>query len=168
MTEFQLDNNGHALIAVYVHDAEPGNAGRGGFLADIILDDGEYISTNENDPRWKCDSGAVIADRDDGWETANFDDSEWMELTYYEQFGEGIWGFGANAMRQHLNEPDCEAFWAWCGPNDAGGRCVLQIYDRDAECGACRALGGQLGGDQTGALDAKWARGRRTRMSSAT
>ena len=118
VTEFQLDNRGYALIAIYVHDAEPGDAGKGGFLADIILDDGEYLSTNADDPRWKCDSGDVIASRDDGWETAGFDDSEWMELTYYEQFGGGIWGFGADAMRNHLNDPDCEAYWAWCGPND--------------------------------------------------
>ena len=118
VTEFQLDNRGYALLGIYVHDAEPGDAGKGGFLADIILDDGEYLSTNADDPRWKCDAGDIIASRDDGWETADFDDSEWMELTYYEQFGGGIWGFGADAMRNHLKDPDSEAFWAWCGPND--------------------------------------------------
>jgi hypothetical protein len=38
VSDFTL-KNGSAVIAVYVHDAEPGAAGRGGFLADIILDD---------------------------------------------------------------------------------------------------------------------------------
>jgi hypothetical protein len=39
VSDFDLDN-GFAVIAVYVHDAEPGGAGSGGFLADIILDEG--------------------------------------------------------------------------------------------------------------------------------
>ena len=116
VSEFDL-KNGFAVIAIYVHDAEPGAAGRGGFLADIILDDDpEYIGTGE--PGWVCDAGEVLAQRKDGWEKPDFDDSKWAELQLYEQFGGGIWGFGAATMRQILKDPDCTAFWAWCGPND--------------------------------------------------
>ena len=118
VSEFTL-KNGFAQIAVYVHDAEPGAAGRGGFLADIILDDKpDYIGTGEDG--WRCDTGKPIADRNDGWEKVDFDDSKWEdELEIYEKFGEGIWGFGAPQMRQILKDPDCEANWVWCGPNDA-------------------------------------------------
>jgi hypothetical protein len=35
------------VIAVYVHDAEPGNAGRGGALVDVILDDGTYFGSDK-------------------------------------------------------------------------------------------------------------------------
>ena len=117
VSEFKLDK-GFAMIAIYVHDAEPGAAGRGGFLADIILDDEpEYIGTGEEG--WRCDTGKPIDDRKDGWEEVDFDDSKWEdELEIYEQFGAGIWGFGAAQMRQILKDPDCEAFWVWCGPND--------------------------------------------------
>ncbi len=117
VSEFTL-KNGFAQIAVYVHDAEPGNAGRGGFLADIILDaKPDYIGTGEDG--WRCDTGKPIADRKDGWEEIDFDDSDWEdELEIYEKFGAGIWGFGADTMRQVLNKPDCEANWVWCGPND--------------------------------------------------
>ena len=118
VSEFTL-KNGFAQIAVYVHDAEPGAAGRGGFLADIILDDKpDYIGTGEDG--WRCDTGKPIADRNDGWEKIDFDDSKWEdELEIYEKFGEGIWGFGAAVMAQILKDPDCEANWVWCGPNDA-------------------------------------------------
>ena len=117
VSEFTLDK-GFAVIAVYVHDAEPGGAGRGGFLADIILDDKpEYIGTGEDG--WRCDSGILLADRKDGWEEINFDDSDWeTELQIYEKFGGGIWGGGAGAMRNILKDPDCTANWVWCGPND--------------------------------------------------
>ena len=117
VSEFTL-KNGFAQIAVYVHDAEPGAAGRGGFLADIVLDDKpDYIGTGEDG--WRCDTGKPIADRNDGWEKVDFDDSKWEdELEIYEKFGEGIWGFGAGAMRAILKDPDCEANWVWCGPND--------------------------------------------------
>ncbi len=117
VSEFTLDS-GYALIAVYVHDAEPGAQGRGGFLADIILDDKpNYIGTGEDG--WRCQAGSPIADRKDGWEKINFDDSDWEdELQIYEKFGGGIWGGGAGTMRQVLNDPDCEANWVWCGPND--------------------------------------------------
>ncbi|MDE0481988.1 MAG: hypothetical protein OXI67_05380 [Candidatus Poribacteria bacterium] len=108
VSEFKLDK-GFAVIAVYVHDAEPGAAGKGGFLADIILDDKpEYIGTGEEG--WRCDTGKPIAQRNDGWEKVNFDDSKWEdELEIYEKFGAGIWGFGAGTMRQILKDPDCEA-----------------------------------------------------------
>ena len=91
VSDFELDK-GFAQIAVYVHDAEPGAAGRGGFLADIILNDKpDYITTGEDG--WRCDTGKVIADRKDGWEEVDFDDSDWEdELEIYEQFGGGIWG----------------------------------------------------------------------------
>ena len=117
VSDFTLDA-GFAVIAVYVHDAEPGAAGRGGFLADIILDDKpKYIGTGEEG--WRCDTGKLLAQRNDGWEKINFDDSDWEdELEIYEKFGAGIWGFGAAAMRQFLKDPDCEANWVWCGPND--------------------------------------------------
>ena len=117
VSEFTL-KNGFAQIAVYVHDAEPGAAGRGGFLADIILDDKpDYIGTGE--AGWRCDTGKPIADRNDGGEKIDFDDSKWEdELEIYEKFGEGIWGFGAAVMAQILKDPDCEANWVWCGPND--------------------------------------------------
>ena len=66
VSEFKLDK-GFAQIAVYVHDAEPGAAGRGGFLADIILDaKPDYIGTGEDG--WRCDTGKLLADRKDGWE----------------------------------------------------------------------------------------------------
>lgn len=118
VSDFTL-KNGSAVIAVYVHDAEPGAAGRGGFLADIILDDKpDYIGTGEDG--WRCDTGKPIASRKDGWEKVDFDDSKWEdELEIYEKFGAGIWGFGAGAMRAILKDPDCEANWVWCGPNDA-------------------------------------------------
>lgn len=116
VSEFDL-KRGSAVIAVYVHDAEPGAAGRGGFLADIILDDDpKYIGTGE--PGWVCDFGDPIDSRKDGWEEPDFDDSGWAELELYEKFGGGIWGFGAATMRQILKDPDSEANWVWCGPND--------------------------------------------------
>ena len=117
VTEFDLDK-GFAQIAVYGHDAEPGAAGRGGFLADIILDaKPDYIGTGEDGGR--CDTGDPIGDRKDGWEKTDFDDSKWEdELEIYEKFGAGIWGFGAAIMQQILKDPDCEANWVWCGPND--------------------------------------------------
>lgn len=117
VSEFTL-NDGYAVIAVYIHDAEPGAAGKGGFLADIILDDKpDYIGTGEDG--WRCDAGKLIGQRNDGWEEVDFDDTKWdMEIKVYEKFGAGIWGFGANAMRQFLQDPDCTANWVWCGPND--------------------------------------------------
>lgn len=115
VSKFDL-KDGFALIAIYVHDAEPGAAGRGGFLADIILDDKTYIGTG--DKGWKCDSGKPAAERKDGWEKTKFDDTKWKEPQLYEKFGGGIWGFGAAAMRVILKDPDCTANWIWCGPND--------------------------------------------------
>jgi len=103
-------------LAIYVHDAEPGAAGRGGFLADIILDDGTYIGTA--DKGWKGDIGPVLAERKDGWEKPGFNDSKWVPLTIMDKFGSGIWGFGAAKMKEVLNNPDCTSNWAWVGPND--------------------------------------------------
>ena len=124
VSEFKLDR-GYAVIAVYVHDAEPGASGRGGFLADIILDDGTYIGTSDWQgdkkdtwPGWKADKGDPIDKRKDGWEKPDYDDSSWEEPMEYEQFGGGIWGFGAAQMRQILHDPDCIAHWIWAGPND--------------------------------------------------
>jgi hypothetical protein len=117
VSEFTLDK-GFAVIAVYVHDAEPGNAGVGGFLADIILDDTpDYIGTGEDG--WRCDSGILLANRNDGWEKIDFDDSDWeTELQAYEKFGGGAWAGGTAAMQQIFGDPECEANWVWCGPND--------------------------------------------------
>ena len=50
VTEFDMPD-GYAVIAVYVHDAEPGAAGRGGALFDVILDDGTYIPSDDT---WKA------------------------------------------------------------------------------------------------------------------
>ncbi len=125
VSEFPI-KSGFAVVAVYVHDAEPGAAGRGGFLADIILDDGGYIGTSDSKgdkkdtwPGWKSDAGKPIGQRNDGWEKPKFDDKKWVEPMEYEQFGGGIWGFGAGAMRVILQKPDCLAHWIWAGPNDA-------------------------------------------------
>lgn len=124
VSEFKLDK-GFAVIAVYVHDAEPGASGCGGFLADIILDDGTYIGTSDWQgdkkdtwPGWKADAGKPIQSRKDGWEKPDYDDSSWQEPQEYEQFGGGIWGFGAATMRQTLHDPDCIAHWIWAGPYD--------------------------------------------------
>ena len=146
-SEFTLDD-GFAVIAVYVHDAEPGNAGRGGFLADIILDDKpNYIGTGEDG--WRCDTGKPIAQRNDGWEEINFDDSDWeTELEIMDQFGAGIWAGGAGNMRNTLKDPDCTANWVWCGPNDVED----DIYFR-------YTIGyGQLPVEPQGKLTTSWAR----------
>lgn len=117
VSDFELDD-GFAVIAVYVHDAEPGAAGRGGFLADIVLDDKpDYIGTGEDG--WRCQAGKPVAQRNDGWEKVDFDDSDWeTELQIYEKFGGGIWAGGANDMQNLFGEPECTANWVWCGPND--------------------------------------------------
>lgn len=114
ITEFEMPD-GYAVIGVYVHDAEPGATGRGGALFDVILDDGTYIPSDET---WKADAGPLLAERDDGWEKIDFDDSDWENATELDQFGSGIWGFGADTMRQTLNNPDSTAYWVWAGPND--------------------------------------------------
>ena len=127
VTEF--DESAVATIAIHVHDAEPGGAGVGGFLADIILDDGTYIDTQ--DPRWVCDSGIVLADRTDGWEAPGFNDSGWSELNVMDQFGGGVWGFGAATMAATLNNPDSTSYWAWCGPNDVEDEIFFRIVIGD-------------------------------------
>ena len=114
VTEFEMPD-GYAIIGVYVHDAEPGASGRGGALFDVILDDGEYIPSDET---WKADAGPPLAERNDGWETVDFDDSGWENATQLDPFGSGIWGFGAATMRETLNNPDSTAYWVWAGPND--------------------------------------------------
>lgn len=114
VTEFEMPD-GYAIIGVYVHDTEPGATGRGGALFDVILDDGTYIPSDET---WKADAGPVLAERNDGWETIDFDDSDWENATQLDQFGSGIWGFGAATMRETLNNPDSTAYWVWAGPND--------------------------------------------------
>jgi len=113
---------GSFTIAVHVHDAEPGASGRGGFLADIILNNGEYHFTGEKGKdgiqTWKCSDDAGYMKKND-WTKPGFNDANWVEPTLYEQFGGGIWGFGAGAMRANgLQDPDCKAFWCWAGPND--------------------------------------------------
>jgi len=114
VADFEMPD-GYALIGVYVHDAEPGDSGRGGALFDVILDDGTYIPSDET---WKSDAGSALAERTDGWETLDFDDSNWETATQLDQFGGGIWGFGAATMRQTLKDPDSTAYWVWAGPND--------------------------------------------------
>ncbi len=121
--EFDLIDGG-AVIAIYIHDAEPGAAGVGGALADIVLDDGGYFGS---DASWKADAGDPIADRNDGWETMGFDDSGWESAFQLDQFGSGVWGGGAATMRQVLNNPDCTAFWVWAGPNDGADEVYLRF-----------------------------------------
>ena len=89
--------------------------GRGGALFDVILDDDTYIPSDDT---WKADAGPPIDERNDGWEQPDFDDSGWDNATQLDQFGGGIWGFGANTMRQTLKDPDSTAYWVWAGPND--------------------------------------------------
>ena len=127
VSDFKLDK-GFAVIAVYVHDAGPGPAGKGGFLADIILDDKpDYIGTGEDG--WRCDTGQTIGNRRDGWEEVGFDDSKWEdELEIYEKFGDGMWGVGAGIMQQILKDPDCEANWVWCGPNNLEDNTYFPIH----------------------------------------
>lgn len=98
VSEFSMDE--YAVIAVYVHDAEPGDTGVGGALADVALDDGRYFGSDET---WKADAGSLIEDRNDGWETVDFDDSGWENAQQLDPFGEGVWGFGADAGRRHLH-----------------------------------------------------------------
>lgn len=114
--EFEL-RNGSAVIAVHVHDAEPGGAGSGGFLADIILDDGTYIGTGIEGDEWKASNDDSYL-KDGGWLEPDFDDIGWDEPMVYDLFGGGIWGFGAGTMRQFLKDPDCTAFWIWAGANN--------------------------------------------------
>jgi len=121
--EFDLIDGG-AVIAIYIHDAEPGAAGVGGALADIVLDDGGYFGSDET---WKANAGDPIADRNDGWETIGFDDSGWEPAFLLDQFGGGVWGGGADTMRQVLNNPDCTAFWVWAGPNDGADEVYLRF-----------------------------------------
>jgi len=121
--EFSLVNGG-AVIAVYVHDAEPGATGVGGALADIALDDGRYFGSDET---WKANAGAPIDQRDDGWEQIGFDDSGWEAAHQLDQFGSGVWGFGADTMKQVLHDPDCTAFWVWAGPNDVADDIYLRF-----------------------------------------
>lgn len=121
---FSLKNGG-AVIAIYVHDAEPGASGRGGALADIVLDDGRYFGT---DKTWKANAGKPIAERKDGWEKMDFDDSKWEAATQMDQFGGGIWGFGAATMKANgLKDPDCKAYWVWAGPNDVADDIYLRF-----------------------------------------
>ena len=109
---------GSAVIAVYVHDLEPGASGVGGFLGDIVLDNGDYIGTGIEGHDWKASSDPKYM-KDDSWIKPDFDDSKWEEPHVYDKFGAGVWGFGAGAMRNVLKNPDCTAFWVWAGPNDA-------------------------------------------------
>lgn len=123
VSEFNL-SKGFAVIAIYVHDAEPGAAGRGGALADVILDDGTYFGS---DKTWKANAGVPIDQRKDGWEKIDFDDSKWENATQLDQFGSGIWGFGAAEMRKVLNNPDSTAYWVWAGPNDVADDIYLRL-----------------------------------------
>ncbi len=139
-----FDEGAAATLAIHVHDAEPGGAGVGGVLADVVLDDGTYIDTN--DPRWVCDAGPTLADRSDGWETPGFDDSSWSALTVFDQFGGGVWGFGAATMAATLSDPDSTSYWAWCGPNDVEDEVYLRIV-----------IGGSTAVDPAGKAATQWA-----------
>ena len=123
VSDFSL-KDGVAVIAVYVHDAEPGASGAGGALVDVILDDGSYFGSDET---WKADAGTPLAERNDGWEQIGFDDSNWEDANQMDQFGAGIWSFGADIMRETLHDPDCTAYWVWAGPNDAADDIYLRF-----------------------------------------
>jgi hypothetical protein len=122
VSDFSMD--GYAVIAVYVHDAEPGAAGVGGALADVVLEDGRYFGSDET---WKADAGSPLEERNDGWEQPDFDDSSWENAHQMDQFGGGVWGFGADTMSQVLHDPDCTAYWVWAGPNDAADDIYLRL-----------------------------------------
>lgn len=124
-----FDEGGAATIAIFVHDAEPGAAGVGGFLADVVLDDGTYITTE--DPRWSCDAGIALDDRGDGWEASGFNDSSWSALTILDQFGSGVWGGGTAAIAAALGDPESTSFWSWCGPNDVEDELYFRIVIGD-------------------------------------
>lgn len=143
VTEFKLLPSGGAVIAVYVHDAEPGAAGRGGALADIVLDGGGYFGS---DKTWKAQAGKPIAERKDGWERVSFDDSKWDSANQMDQFGAGIWGFGAPKMREKLKDPDSKAYWVWAGPNDVADDIYLRFK-----------LPGTVGVEPSGKLATTWA-----------
>lgn len=115
---------GGAVIAIYVHDAEPGASGRGGALADVVLADGRYFGS---DKTWKANAGKPIAERKDGWERIDYDDRNWEPATQMDKFGGGIWGFGADIMRRVLKNPDCNAYWVWAGPNDVADDIYLRF-----------------------------------------
>ena len=143
--EFELQN-GFAIIAVHVHDAEPGPAGVGGFLADIILDDGTYIGTGESD--WKASNNDSYL-KDDAWIDPNFDDSDWEEPQLYEKFGGGVWAFGAGTMGQFLKDPDCTANWIWAGPNGVADEVFFRYTIGKGKmavepCGKCAVTWGQM------------------------
>ena len=122
--EFNLMNGG-GVIAIYIHDAEPGAAGVGGALADIALDNGSYYGS---DNTWKADAGDPIAQRNDGWEMVDFDDSGWENAHQMDQFGAGVWGGGTAAMKNNgLSDPDCTAYWVWAGPNDGADEVYLRF-----------------------------------------
>ena len=69
----------------------PGATGVGGALFDVILDDGTYIPSDDT---WKSNAGAPLADRNDGWETLDFDDSDWENATQLDHlvavFGQAV------------------------------------------------------------------------------
>jgi len=146
--EFAI-KGGSFTVAIHVHDAEPGASGRGGFLADIILDNKVYIATGDKDKNgvqtWKCSDDAGYMKNKD-WIEPKFDDKKWMEPTLYEQFGAGIWGFGAGAMKANgLQDPDCKAFWCWAGPNDVADEVFFRY-----------SFGKNLAVDRSGKIATTW------------
>jgi hypothetical protein len=147
VSDFSL-KDGVAVIAVYVHDAEPGASGAGGALVDVILDDGSYFASDET---WKAEAGTPLAERNDGEQIA-FDDSGWDNATQMAQFGAGIWGFGADTMRQTLHDPDCLAYWVWAGPNDGADDIYLRY-----------TIGSPTAVHSRGKLTTTWANVRRLR-----
>jgi hypothetical protein len=114
VTEFDLDKNGRALIAIYVLDVAPGADGVGAMLADIILDDGTYIPTSEDEPGWVCDRGGF--DRNGDWVTVAFDDSAWIPLSFFDKFPGGVWGGGAALMTAAFGARR----WTPTGPGASG------------------------------------------------
>jgi len=147
--EFTI-KGGSFTVAVHIHDAEPGASGVGGFLADIVLDNKVYIATGDKDntkvQTWKCsDDIGYMKNKD--WINPKFDDNKWMEPTLYEQFGAGVWGFGAGAMKASgLQDPDCKAFWCWAGPNNVADEVFFRY-----------SFGNKLAVESGGKLTTTWA-----------
>jgi hypothetical protein len=144
--EFNLIK-GSAVIAVHVHDAEAGASGSGGFLADIVLDDGTYIGTGIEGDDWKGSSDdSYLGDTE--WTEPDFDDSGWDEIQIYDAFGGGIWGFGADTMRQFLKDPDCTAFWIWAGENNVTDEAFFRYTIGESfavePCDKCAVTWGQV------------------------
>ena len=49
----------------------------------------------------------------------------------FDQFGGGVWGFGADTMAEVLQDPESTSYWSWCGPNDVEDDIFFRIVIGD-------------------------------------